>query len=236
MFSVVKVSGPVFYQDWSGRRVEIRDGDTLSNEDTISSLSQQDIELKTLSNTILTLQTGAASSVQTLIKQASAALPSQEASIDTPNIQTIAKNEFKGTVIEDDGVGAYGELKSLDLKSRIPAQESSGKYGVLNISENGAWFYHLSEEAMDGELTSYLEEVDDAFDIQLESGNTQLNLEFRVFLQGTDDIPDILDSQISLPSSVQATRNIAPAFKQPLSKPNAEHEIMSMISDWLMTG
>lgn len=228
MFSVVEVTGPVFYLDWSGRLVEIRANDSLAKDDLISSLSNQRITLKTPSGENLTITASEPKPVEELIDHASSAPKSNNPKSSLP-LKALIENHFNGTIIEDEGIGACGRLQSLNASATISAQSFNGKFGSIEVRESGEWVYFLNEDAMDGELTSPWAQFEEPFTLQATVDNESLPFELTLHLEGTEDIPDIIGANIS-----SLTEHESETAEHP-RKPRAEIELMSMIGEILMT-
>lgn len=228
MFSVVEVTGPVFYRDWSGRLVEIRANDSLTKEDLISSLSAQRITLKSSSGDNIVINTSEPKSVEELLDHADPAPSSPSRKTSLP-LKALINNHFKGSIIEDEGIGACGHLQSLDASVCIAAQTFEGKFGSIDVRDSGEWVYFLNEAAMDGELTTPWSQFDESFALQAMVDQNPMTFEFMLQMQGTEDIPDIIGANICSLTDNEANNSGSPR------QARAEHEIMSMIAELLMT-
>lgn len=228
MFSVVEVTGPVFYLDWSGRLVEIRANDSLAKDDLISSLSNQRITLKTPAGENLTITASEPKPVKELVDHAFSAPKSKSPKTSLP-LKALIENHFKGTIIEDEGIGACGQLQSLDSSATISAQAFTGKFGSIEVRESGEWVYFLNDEAMDGDLTSPWAQFEEPFTLQATVDNDTLPFELKLHLEGTEDIPDIIGANISSLTEQESESSERPKTAR------AEHELMSMIGELLMT-
>jgi VCBS repeat-containing protein len=163
-----------------------------------------------------------------LVDHASSSPLTKSAKTSLP-LKALIENHFKGTVIEDEGIGACGQLHSLNASVNIPAQAFNGKLGAIEVRESGEWVYFLNEEAMDGELTSPYAQCEESFTLQASVDQNVLPFELKLHLQGTEDIPDIIGASISAVTDNESNNSDSPR------KARAEHEIMSMIGELLMT-
>jgi len=222
VFSVVEVTGPVFYMDWTGRRVEIREQDSLTKDDLVSSLSKQSITLKNTAGQRFTLDTDTPRSVEQLINQSSA--ENKRNSLQALKHLEILNNEYKGTMISDEGIGAYGQFKRLNQSTSMQAQEYQGRFGSLIVFATGEWFYHFDEATLDGIKLSEGARQTDAFTISVQTRDLDIDFAFDIKLQGSEDIPEIVETQLEMLEQHE---------KSVETNVVAENEIMSMIDELL---